>query len=128
VPGPFEREAPPAAVPPGVEAGPLRVDRHATVESAAQEAPEAPLDERIANLFAAPQAQGAPERRGDGFAGYVLERALADGGSALLASLVGERSHLIVKIVTAPGGEPDVARRIWESILPDRPSGSFFAV
>lgn len=119
--------------PPGVEAGLVYVDVHTRFESLAQTAPEGvPLLERIENLFAQPAAEQAllriEPKAGDAgeeeprFAGYAIERALEGGGTALIGSLVGERTHLVARIVTATGGDPTLARGIFLGIAPERPS------
>ncbi|MSP59263.1 MAG: hypothetical protein EXR72_02795 [Myxococcales bacterium] len=129
VPGHFEVGLSDAAVPPQVTVGHVHLDVHLRVESMGQAAPEGvPLDERIEHLFAQPQAAGAEERREQEFAGYAIERPLADGGTILIGSLVGELSHLIVRIVIAPGGEPQAARRIVASIQPERAAPHFHAI
>ncbi len=111
------------AAPPGVDLGALHVDLHTRVESMAQPAPDAPFAERAAHLFAQPPAQGAPHRRDEReVAGWAIERPLADGAMLLLGSLVGPDTHLIVRVLTASGGDPDVARAIWSSLASSRPA------
>lgn len=128
VPGHFEvATADGLHVPPGVEAGFVLIDVHTRIEALAQAAPAGiALSERIANVLAQPAAELAclrvePDKE-PRFGGYAVERPLADGGTVLIGSLVGERSHLAIRIVTTKEGDVEDGRAIFQSIAPERPS------
>jgi hypothetical protein len=121
VPGHFEELLPDGSAPAAVTAGFVQVDQSVRLEPLSQAAPEGvPLAERVEQLFANPAARDGAQRRESGFAGFMIDRPLADGALMLIASFVGESSHLIARILVSKGGDLGVARKIFAGISPSR--------